>query len=48
MPHGVFRNAARFDEMQQIIGPAGLAADPGEPKAAERLPAHQGPGDARD
>src|SRR5271166_2349082 len=45
MPHGVFRNAARFDKMQEIVGPACFAAGPREPKAAEGLPAHQRAGD---
>ena len=40
VPHRVFRNAARFYEMQQVVGPARLRAGPGKPETAERLTAH--------
>ena len=44
--HGVFGAAAGLDEVQQVIGAAGLAADAREAEAAERLAADQRAGDA--
>ena len=46
MAHGVFGRAAGLDEVQQVVGAAGLAADAREAETAERLPADQRAGDA--
>ena len=42
----VLGDRARQDELQQVVGAAGLAADARHLEAAERLPADQGAGDA--
>src|SRR5687768_6496594 len=44
-PHGVLCNSPGQQELQQIIGAAGLRTQAGELEAAEGLPADQGPGD---
>src|SRR4051794_1320751 len=43
--HRVLGDHARLDELQQVIGPAGLAPGAGEPVAAERLAGDHRPGD---
>src|SRR6516164_256152 len=43
--HGVFRDCAREQKLEQIVGPAGLGADAGKLESAERLPVHQRAGD---
>src|SRR5690348_17201009 len=37
-PHGVLRDRSRFDELEQILRPAGLGPDARKFEAAERLP----------
>ena len=43
--HGVFGDRARDEELQQVVGSAGLGADAGHLEAAERLALHEGAGD---
>ena len=43
--HGVLGHAAGQQEFEQVVGPAGLGADPRELEPAERLAVDQGPGD---
>src|SRR5262245_37464290 len=42
---GILRDSARQQELQQVIGPAGLRADARQAEAAERLAIDQGAGD---